>query len=595
MQGDAAAMTKSDWDEEYREGAEVEERRDAERLDRIFYAQVHGRHGSLRAMILNLSRTGALISIADPSFNATLAKGDLSMLGLRVAALFGEGMNVRFRQAPVTIEAEVVRIDEGRQGDSWVFSMGARFLRQLTPAECSVLGISTHTLPPAKEVGSGGAGGGVGAGGSAGSAATGASGVAPGEGGAAVVGGDARKRPLDDLRPVESEDQESPEESSRFQAMDVNDATRSPSNFTVRLDKAGHEFTIRELLRMATDREASDLHIKAESPVRVRVDGRLMKLGKECLTPEDARALVYDLLTEDQLWEFARRGDLDVAHTLDGKGRFRINVFVTCGQMGMAIRRIPEKVPTIAELGLSPACEVLAERKRGLVLVTGPTGSGKSTTLAAMIHHINKTRPCHIVTMEDPVEYRHREIQAHITQREVGRDTADFASALKRALRQDPDVLMVGEMRDLETVAMAVTAAETGHLVFGTLHTTSAVQTVDRIVDVFPSSQQAQIRMQLSDSLQGVISQVLVPRIGGGIVVAQEVLVATGAVRALIREAKAQQIENMIQTGAQAGMQTLDASLATLASAKLITQESALALARNPARMDGVRLPSPRR
>jgi twitching motility protein PilT len=256
-----------------------------------------------------------------------------------------------------------------------------------------------------------------------------------------------------------------------------------------------------------------------------------------------------------------------------------VNLLKTRASTGMAIRRIPEEVPTIHSLHLSPTCRKLAERRRGLVLVTGPTGSGKSTTLAALLDHVNRTRPCHILTMEDPIEFIHREIKAHVTQREVGRDTEEFATALKRALRQDPDVIMVGEMRDLETIGLAVTAAETGHLVFATLHTSSAALTIDRIVDVFPPVQQRQIRMQLADSLQGVIAQVLVPRVGGGVTVAQEVLVATDAVRALIREGKTPQLDNVLQTGSKYGMQTLEDSLNNLIGINAVTVETALTFA----------------
>jgi twitching motility protein PilT len=249
---------------------------------------------------------------------------------------------------------------------------------------------------------------------------------------------------------------------------------------------------------------------------------------------------------------------------------------------GVFARRIPDEVPTVEELGLAAACSDLAARPRGLVLVTGPTGSGKSTTLAAMINHINKTRPCHIVTMEDPIEFVHTEAQAHISQREIGRDTKDFASALKRALRQDPDVILVGEMRDLETISLAVTAAETGHLVFATLHTTSAILSVDRIVDVFPPVQQRQIRMQLADALQGIISQILLPRKTGGVVVAQEVLTVNSGVRALIREGKTPQIGNQMQTGAKDGMQTLEDCLNDLVARGTIAQDVAVQKANHP-------------
>jgi len=251
------------------------------------------------------------------------------------------------------------------------------------------------------------------------------------------------------------------------------------------------------------------------------------------------------------------------------------------------MRRIPEVVPEAATLGLAPACLTLAGKRRGLVLVTGGSGSGKSTTLASMIRHINETRRCHIVTLEDPIEYVHEEIEAEITQREIGHDTKGFAEALQKVVRQDPDVIMVGEMRDLETIKLAVTAAETGHLVFATLHTTSASQTVDRIVDVFPAEQQRQIRIQLAGTLLGIISQVLVPCVGSGRAVAQEVLMATDAVRALIREAKTPQIQNALQTGAAEGMQTLEESLNSLVRTGVITYETAVHHANAPHRIRG--------
>ena len=273
--------------------------------------------------------------------------------------------------------------------------------------------------------------------------------------------------------------------------------------------------------------------------------------------------MALDLMTREQAAHFEREGDVELASTIENVGRFRVNVLRQRGTSGLVIRCIPDKVPTIADLNLNSLSETLAERPRGLVLVTGPTGSGKSTTLAALVNHINHTRACHIITMEDPIEYLHTDVEAHITQREIGRDAKDFTQALKRALRQDPDVIMVGEMRDLETISLALTAAETGHLVFGTLHTSSAVMTPGRIVDVFPSDQQTQIRLQLADSLQGIMAQMLLPRCDGvsGMVVAQEVLVATEAIRALIRERKTPQIANMMQTGGKAGMRTLESSL----------------------------------
>ncbi|MFI5402468.1 MAG: type IV pilus twitching motility protein PilT [Planctomycetota bacterium] len=342
---------------------------------------------------------------------------------------------------------------------------------------------------------------------------------------------------------------------------------------------------IHELVRWAVELDATDIHVKAGSPPRLRVNGQLTAVGEQLLSDDETRAMVRNFLTKEQWETFDRDGDLDTAYALDGVGRFRINVLRSRGRIGMVMRRIPQAVPDAKTLGLAPACLALAGKRRGLVLVTGGSGSGKTTTLAAMIRHINETRRCHIITLEDPIEYVHEEIEAEITQREVGHDTKGFAEALHRVVRQDPDVIMVGEMRDLETIKLAVTAAETGHLVFATLHTTSAAATVDRIVDVFPADQQRQVRIQLSGTLLGIVSQVLVPCIGSGRAVAQEVLIATDAVRSLIREAKTPQIQNSLQTGASEGMQTLEDGLNTLVRDGVITYETAVHHANSPQRV----------
>ncbi len=344
---------------------------------------------------------------------------------------------------------------------------------------------------------------------------------------------------------------------------------------------------IHELVRWAVELDATDIHVKAGSPPRLRVNGQLTAVGEDLLSEDETRAMVRNFLSAAQWEAFERDGDLDAAYALSGVGRFRINVLRSRGRIGMVMRRIPEIVPDAASLGLAPACLALAGKKRGLVLVTGGSGSGKSTTLAAMIRHVNETRRCHIITLEDPIEYVHEEIEAEITQREIGHDTKGFAEALHKVVRQDPDVIMVGEMRDLETIKLAVTAAETGHLVFATLHTTSAAQTVDRIVDVFPAEQQRQIRIQLAGTLLGIVSQVLVPCVGSGRAVAQEVLIATDAVRALIREAKTPQIQNSLQTGASEGMQTLEESLNALVKNGVITYETAVHNANSPQRIRG--------
>jgi twitching motility protein PilT len=344
---------------------------------------------------------------------------------------------------------------------------------------------------------------------------------------------------------------------------------------------------IRRLLALMVEKGASDLHLKAGSPPGLRVDGALRPLGHVPLSGEDTARLAREILTEEQFERFKRTGDLDTSHAIPGVSRFRVNAMVQRGAMGLVIRRVPDEVPRLEELGLPAICRTLAERPRGLVLVTGPTGSGKSTTLAAMLNHVNGVRRGHILTMEDPIEFLHKDKGCWVTQREIGSDSATFPSALRHALRQDPDVILVGEMRDLETISLAMTAAETGHLVFATLHTTSAIHTASRIIDVFPPIQQQQIRLQFADNLQGIISQTLLAKVGGGRVGAYEVLVATDAVRALIRENKTPQLLNLIQTGAKDGMQTLESSLNDLLAQRLITYETAVARAHFPAQIQG--------
>jgi twitching motility protein PilT len=342
---------------------------------------------------------------------------------------------------------------------------------------------------------------------------------------------------------------------------------------------------IYDLLHAAVEAGASDLHLKVGSPPRLRVLGRLRDVNGTTLGQEETRAMAAELMSAAMARRLEEEGDVELACTLDDVARFRVSIFRQRGQTGLAIRCIPADVPTFESLGISPVARVLAERPRGLVLVTGPTGSGKSHTLAAMVSHVNQTRDCHILTMEDPIEFLHTDDKAHITQREIGRDAPDFASALRRALRQDPDVILVGEMRDLETISLALTAAETGHLVFATLHTASATQSPERIVDVFPPSQQAQIRLQLSESLQGVMAQILVPTLDGKLRAVQEILVANEAVRSLIREAKTPQLYNVVQTGAREGMLTLEAALDDLVSRKVIAHETAVARANFPAQI----------
>ena len=332
-----------------------------------------------------------------------------------------------------------------------------------------------------------------------------------------------------------------------------------------------------EILLEVVERNASDLHLTAGVPPTLRQRGRLIALENyPKLTPEDTREFVYSILTTEQRRRLETDLQLDFAYVVPGKARFRVNAFFQRGAVAAAFRLIPSEIVPIDALGLPAVVHEMTRRPRGIVLVTGPTGSGKSTTLAAMIDEINQTRDEHIVTIEDPIEFVHAHKRCIINQRELGNDATSFAAALKAALRQDPDVILVGEMRDLDTISTALTAAETGHLVFGTLHTQDAPQTIDRVIDVFPPTQQSQIRVQLSVTLQGVVTQQLLPTAdGAGRCVACEVLVPTPAVRNLIREGKIHQIPSIIQTGAAQGMQSMDSALATLVRAGTITQEVA--------------------
>lgn len=341
---------------------------------------------------------------------------------------------------------------------------------------------------------------------------------------------------------------------------------------------------IDDLLHIMLDRGGSDLHITAGSPPGIRQRGELIRIeNMNPLTPRDTTEMILGLLSEEQRKRFETELELDFAYSIPGVSRFRANVFQQRNSMGAVFRAIPIDIPTLEQLGLPPVCRFLADRPRGLVLVTGPTGSGKSTTLAAMIDHVNTTKALHIVTMEDPIEFMHRNKRCFVNQREVGEDTLSFASALKRVLRQDPDVILVGEMRDLETISAALTAAETGHLVFATLHTTGGPETIDRIIDVFPPHQQAQVRMQLSTCLEGVLSQTLLPCTDGKTrVMAMEIMLGVPAIQNLIREGKTHQMETIIQGGGSQGMQTLDQSLKNLLTAGKITFQEAISKARNP-------------
>jgi twitching motility protein PilT len=328
---------------------------------------------------------------------------------------------------------------------------------------------------------------------------------------------------------------------------------------------------------------ASDLHVTAGLPPMVRVDGRVRPLDYPTLTSNNTRDMMYDVLSTDQRQRLENNWELDFSYAVPHTARFRVNVYFQKGAVGAAFRLVPNEIKSIEELGLPHVAKEMTEKPRGLVLVTGPTGSGKSTTLAAMIDKINETRDEHIMSVEDPIEFLHEHKRCIVNQREVNQDTKSFAEALKHVLRQDPDVILVGEMRDLETISLAITAAETGHLVFGTLHTQDAPQTIDRVIDVFPPHQQHQIRAQLANALQGVITQTLLPRKDAtGRVVACEILVPTPGVRNLIREGKNHQIYSAMQTGGRFGMRTMDASLVRLMRAGLISREEAEKRSSNP-------------
>lgn len=312
---------------------------------------------------------------------------------------------------------------------------------------------------------------------------------------------------------------------------------------------------IDELFRVMVNQQASDLHITSGAPPYLRVHGNMVSLNYRELSNQDVQGLLFEILTEKQKKQFVEKWELDMAYTLPGIGRFRCNIFMQRKGLGAVFRTIPEKIKTAQELDLPKQIMDIIDCEKGLILVTGPTGSGKSTTLASLIHHINVTQESHIITIEDPIEFVHANHKSLVNQREVGSHTKSFANALKSALREDPDVLLVGELRDLETIALAITAAETGHVVFGTLHTNSAAKTVDRIIDVFPAEQQQQIRTALSESLRGVVAQTLFRRADGqGRVAAYEILKNTKAVGHLIREGKIHQIHSIMQTGASHGM-----------------------------------------
>jgi len=337
------------------------------------------------------------------------------------------------------------------------------------------------------------------------------------------------------------------------------------------------KMSINKLLKYAVDIEASDLHLTAGYPPVIRLDGILNKIDLPQLGKEEIKSMVYEIMTEDQIKRFEKEKEIDFAYSISKVARFRTNVYHQMRGIGVAFRIIPNKIMTLDELGVPEGVFTLARRKKGLILVTGPTGSGKSTTLAAIINLINKERKDHILTIEDPIEYVHTGINCMINQREIGRDSHSFSAALRSALREDPDVILVGEMRDLETIALAITAAETGHLVLATLHTSSAPETVDRVIDVFPSDQQNQIRAVFASTIEGVISQKLIPKKGGrGRTAAMEIMIATPAIRNLIRERKTYQMTTVIQTGTEYGMQTFDQGLMNLLIENRIDKNTAV-------------------
>jgi twitching motility protein PilT len=345
-------------------------------------------------------------------------------------------------------------------------------------------------------------------------------------------------------------------------------------------------FDFSEILLEVVKRKASDLHLTPGTPPMLRIRGSLVAMDLPKLTPTDTREIVYAILTNSQRQRLETDWQLDFAYSIPGHARFRVNTYFQRGSISAAFRLIPTETVPIEQLGLPSVIRDFAKKPRGLVLVTGPTGSGKSTTLASIINEINETRDEHILTIEDPIEFLHKHKRCIVNQRELGTDAPSFALGLKAALRQDPDVILVGEMRDMETIGTALTAAETGHLVFATLHTQDAPQTVDRIIDVFPPAQQGQVRAQLAIGLQGIVTQTLIPTADGiGRCVAAEVLVPTPGVRNLIREHKTHQIYSLIQTGGSHGMQTMDMSLASLVRRGRITMEMAESRSSNPSEL----------
>ena len=338
---------------------------------------------------------------------------------------------------------------------------------------------------------------------------------------------------------------------------------------------------ITELLAFSAKQGASDLHLSAGLPPMIRVDGDVRRINVPAMDHKMVHGLIYDIMNDKQRKDFEEFLETDFSFEVPGVARFRVNAFNQNRGAGAVFRTIPSKVLSMDDLGMGDVFKKISDVPRGLVLVTGPTGSGKSTTLAAMLDYLNNTKYQHVLTIEDPIEFVHESKKCLVNQREVHRDTLGFAEALRSALREDPDIILVGEMRDLETIRLALTAAETGHLVFGTLHTTSAAKTIDRVVDVFPAEEKSMVRSMLSESLTAVVSQTLLKKIGGGRVAAHEIMIGTPAIRNLIREDKVAQMYSAIQTGGNIGMQTLDMCLKSLVAKGLVTKESARAKAKN--------------
>ena len=338
------------------------------------------------------------------------------------------------------------------------------------------------------------------------------------------------------------------------------------------------------LLTTLVERRGSDLHLKVNEPPIIRVDGTLYRLeGYPTMGGPEVKRLCYSILNEERVTEFEENLELDLSYTIEGVGRYRVNILQQKSYVGGVFRHIPFEVPTIDSLGLPKVLESISMRPRGLVLVTGPTGCGKSTTLAAMVNHMNHHRHAHVITIEDPLEFIHTDLMCLINQRELGGDTHSFGDALRHIMRQNPDIILVGEMRDLETIQLAVTAAETGHLVLATLHTTDATQTIDRVIDVFPPEQQDQIRSQLATTIEAIVCQTLLPRKSGtGRIAAFEIMIGTPAVKTIVREGKTHQIPAIVQTGAEVGMIPLELFLLSLVEQDMVTFEEALARANNP-------------